>query len=179
MCRFLKGTFDSNACCIFKFFRTLDLIITVILCSSANESIISEDDRIQPQKIKTFDGVDQFSALQDELKPGPRKSVHIHRDWDRDGHAYRRGPWKIIVGHHFLPFFFTEVYNETSSWWVVENGHWRDKSLQIVQDAMDYLLGRENTIFVQYFLWMLFDSYNVGGFGKTKNARGSQTKVCK
>ena len=130
----------------------------------------------QKYQFKSLDGVDQFSALQ-MVKSGPRKSVHIHRDWDRDGHAYRRGPWKIIVGHHFLPFFFTEVYNETNSWWLVENGHLRDKSLQIVQDAMDYLLGRENTIFVQYFLWILFDSYNVGGFSKTKKARGDPTKV--
>ena len=55
-----------------------------------------------------FDGLDQFSALK-QLNSSPRKSVHIHRDWDRDGHAYRRGPWKIIVGHHFLPFFYSEV----------------------------------------------------------------------
>ena len=44
---------------------------------------------------------------------------------------------------------------------------------------MDYLLGTENTIMVQYFLWMLFDSYNVGGFHKISNARGLPTKVIK
>ena len=60
----------------------------------------------------------------------------------------------------------------------MENGHWRDKTLQIVQDAIDYLLGRENIIFVQYFLWMAFDSYNVGGIQKTQNAnQDSSTKV--
>ena len=88
-----------------------------------------------------------------------------------------KGQWKIIVGHHFLPFFFSEVYNETSSWWMVENGSLRDKALQIIQDSVDYLLGRENAIFVHYFLWMAFDSYNVGGFQKTRNARGLPTKV--
>jgi len=139
-----------------------------------------ESDSSQISNITTsennFDGVDQFSALK-QLNPSPRKSIHIHRDWDRDGHAYRRGPWKIIVGHHFLPFFFSEVYNETNNWWLVENGHWRDKTLQIVQDAIDYLLGRENIIFVQYFLWTAFDSYNVGGIQKTQNAnQDSSTK---
>ena len=71
-----------------------------------------ESDSSQISNITTsennFDGLDQFSALK-KLNSSPRKSVHIHRDWDRDGHAYRRGPWKIIVGHHFLPFFFSEV----------------------------------------------------------------------
>lgn len=124
--------------------------------------------------FKQFDGIDQSTALVHKT-PGPRKSVHIHRDWDRDGHAFRKGPWKIIVGHHFLPFFFNEVYNETNSWWVIENGNWKDRALQIVQDAMDYLIGRDNNVFVQYLLWMIFDSHNVGGFHRFQNAAGSHT----
>ena len=124
---------------------------------------------------ENLDGIDQFSSLKHSSQ-GPRKNVHIHRDWDRDGHAYRRGSWKIIVGHHFI-VPFTKIYNETNSFWLIEHGSWRDKLLQIVQDGMDYLLGTENTIMVQYFLWMLFDSYNVGGFHKISNARGLPTKV--
>ena len=75
-----------------------------------------------------MDGVNQLPALLAQAKEGPRKAVHIHRDYDRDGHAYRRGPWKVrlrffsfaqvIVGHHCLPFFYTHVYNETKSRWV-------------------------------------------------------------
>ena len=39
----------------------------------------------------------------------PRQSVHLHRDPALDSHAYRRGPWKLIVGHHLVPFIFTKV----------------------------------------------------------------------
>ena len=127
-------------------------------------------------KREEMDGIDQLSALKQETS-GQRKSVHIHRDWDRDGHAYRRGPWKIIVGHHCLPFFYTKVYNETNSRWIVENGGVRDKALQIVLEAMDALLGTENTIFLQYLLWMVFDSYNVGGLHRARAATGIPTKV--
>ena len=123
-----------------------------------------------------LDGVDQLSALKDKTA-GPRKNVHIHRDWDRDGHAYRRGPWKIIVGHHCLPFFFTKVYNETNSRWLVENGGLRDKALQLILEGIDALLGTENTIFVQYMIWMAFDSFNVGGFHRARAATGSAKKV--
>ncbi len=27
----------------------------------------------------------------------------------------RKGPWKIIVGHHYLPLIFDRVYNETTT----------------------------------------------------------------
>ena len=40
----------------------------------------------------------------------PRLSVHLHRDPALDSHAYRRGPWKLIVGHHLVPFIFTKVF---------------------------------------------------------------------
>ena len=108
---------------------------------------------------------------------GPRTSVHIHRDWDRDGHAYRRGPWKIIVGHHCLPLFFTRVYNETTGRWIVEGGGIRDKILQIIIEAMDTLVGTENSTWVEYLLWMIFDSFTVGGIHRAAASTGSKTKV--
>jgi len=125
-------------------------------------------------KGEEIDGIDHLAALKKDT-PGPRTSVHIHRDWDRDGHAYRSGPWKIIVGNHGLPFFFTKVYNETSSWWLVENGSLRDKALQLVLEALDTLIGTENTIFLQYFLWVVFDSFNVGGLHRVRSAAGRRT----
>eukprot|EP00091_Calanus_sinicus_P007026 TRINITY_DN17893_c0_g1_i1.p1 TRINITY_DN17893_c0_g1~~TRINITY_DN17893_c0_g1_i1.p1 ORF type:complete len:170 (-),score=45.04 TRINITY_DN17893_c0_g1_i1:121-630(-) len=43
-------------------------------------------------------------------------------------------------------------------------------------DAMDALIGTENTIFAQYGLWMIFDSFNVGGLHRARTAAGSNTK---
>ena len=57
----------------------------------------------QPSKTK-IDGLNQLPALVDKAKEGPRTSVHIHRDYDRDGHAYRRGPWKVRKGFRFFLF---------------------------------------------------------------------------
>ena len=130
----------------------------------------------QKYQFKSLDGVDQFSALQ-MVKSGPRKSVHIHRDWDRDGHAYRRGPWKIIIGHHFVPFLNSKVYNETNSWWLNENGNWRDMCREMLTEAVDVLIGTENTIFVQYLIWFAFDSFEVGGLQRIRNAQGEPTNV--
>merc|ERR1711970_1629988 len=137
-----------------------------------NGSLEDNPDILQGKEI---DGIDQLAALKKDTA-GPRICVHIHRDWDRDGHAYRSGPWKIIVGHHCLPFFFTEVYNETNSWWLIENGSLRDKALQIITEAIDALLGTENTIFEQYMIWSLFDSFNVGGLSRARTSAGSSTK---
>jgi len=145
------------------FFPTL----ATMVMSSRNKSA----DVVQ---MADMDGVDHFLAMESK-KQGPRKNVHIHRDWDRDGHAYRRGPWKIIVGHHCLPFFFTEVYNETNSRWLVENGSLRDKALQIVTAASDALLGTENTLFEQYLFWIIFDSFNVGGLRRARASAGTTT----
>ena len=150
---------------IADFFPTLATMVLAPRNKSADVSQIDE-----------MDGVDQFISLK-ERTPGPRKSVHLHRDWDRDGHAYRRGPWKIIVGHHCLPFFFTKVYNETNSRWLVENGSLRDKALQIIMDVSDALLGSENTIFEQYLLWIIFDSFNVGGLHRARASAGVSTTV--
>jgi len=128
----------------------------------------------QPSTTK-IDGLNQLPALVDKAKEGPRTSVHIHRDYDRDGHAYRRGPWKVIVGHHCLPFFYTHVYNETNSRWIVEDGSLRSKVLQLLQEAIDTVVGTEHSTFLQYALWIFFDSFNVGGLDKARSAaRGPQ-----
>ena len=128
--------------------------------------------------LPTMDGLDQFPSLKDSSNnPGPRKNVHIHRDWDRDGHAYRRGPWKIIVGHHFVPFLNSKVYNETNSWWLNENGNWRDMCREMLTEAVDDLIGTENSIFVQYLIWFAFDSFDVGGLQRIRNAQGEPTNV--
>ena len=52
-----------------------------------------------------MDGVNQLPALISQANEGARNAVHIHRDYDRDGHAYRRGPWKVgglFFWCHFL-----------------------------------------------------------------------------
>ena len=118
-----------------------------------------------------------FQQALTEKRDGPRNNVRIHRDWDQDGHAYRRGSWKIIVGHHCLPFFFTKVINETNSRWLVENGSLRDKDLQFIMETMDALIGTENTIFVQYGLWIISDSFSLGGLHRARAAAGSISKV--
>ena len=120
---------------------------------------------------KELDGIDQFLALKQSI-PSPRKNVHIHRDWNTDGHAYRRGPWKIIIGQHFIPFFFKDVYNETSSsWWLVDNGNWLDKLLHIFQEATDSLLGAENTMFAEYALWIIIGGINMGASNRVNELR--------
>ena len=53
-----------------------------------------------------LDGVDQSAALRGG--PPARTAVHIHRDTVVDSHVYRRGDWKIIVGHHYIPFLFSQ-----------------------------------------------------------------------
>jgi len=119
-----------------------------------------------------MDGVNQVESLLGK-QPGARTSVHIHRDYDRDGHAYRRGPWKVIVGHHCMPFFYTDIYNETKSRWLVEEGGLRSKLLQLLQEAVDTLIGTENATFLHYYLWVLFDSYNVGGIHRVRTVAGA------
>ena len=56
-------------------------------------------------QIPHMDGVNQLPALISQANEGARNAVHIHRDYDRDGHAYRRGPWKVgglFFWCHFL-----------------------------------------------------------------------------
>jgi arylsulfatase A-like enzyme len=138
-------------------------------------SLINSTSRIA--KRQELDGVDQLRSLKAASSgaaskskvPDARTSVHIHRDLDRDSHAYRRGPWKLIVGHHFVPFFFNKVYGEMKSGWLVEGGGWRDKTLELLLTSMDWLMGSENTLFIQYICWVVFDSVNVGGMHRAGN----------
>jgi len=118
-----------------------------------------------------LDGVDQVGAMVGS-QGAARTAVHIHRDYDRDGHAYRRGAWKVIVGHHCLPFYYTKVYNESHSRWIDESGGVRGKVLQLLQEAVDLVVGTENATFLHYFLWILFDSFNVGGLADAQSSAG-------
>ena len=115
------------------------------------------------EKSSQLDGLNQLESLANREKAGVRESVHIHRDIDRDGQAFRKGPWKVIVGHHYLPLIFDRIYNETKSGWLVEGGHWRDKLSEIITRAMDFISPTHNTIFMQYILWLFIDSQNIGG----------------
>ncbi|XP_023326945.1 arylsulfatase B [Eurytemora carolleeae] len=123
------------------------------------------------EKGVELDGINQLQSLVKKEKNGVRESVHIHRDIDRDSHAFRKGPWKIIVGHHYLPLIFDRVYNETTTGWLVENGNWRDKLRDIIIKAMDFITPTQNTIFIQYILWVFIDSPNVGGLSSIRNTR--------
>ena len=107
----------------------------------------------------------------------PRQSVHLHRDPALDSQAYRRGPWKLIVGHHLVPFIFTKVYNITITIFVFtkvynititififtkvynetadsrfgfDGGSWRGVGLQLMTDFLDLVIGEENALFVKW-----------------------------
>jgi len=121
------------------------------------------------EKSQELNGLNQLPSLIKKEQTGVRQSVHIHRDIDRDSQAYRRGPWKVMVGHHFLPLIFNRIYNETKSGWLVEGGTWRDKAMEILMAGMDLIAPPCNTIFLQYILWVTCDSFNVGGLQSTQN----------
>ena len=72
-----------------ELFHISDYFPTLLSMIKTNAQVSNTSNEIDPHEM-TFDGVDQFSALK-KLNSSPRKNVHIHRDWDRDGHAYRRG----------------------------------------------------------------------------------------
>ena len=119
-----------------------------------------------------LDGVDQVGAMVGR-EAAVRTSLHIHRDYGGDGHAYRRGPWKVIVGHHCLPFFYTKVYNESHSRWIDESGGVRAKALQLIQEAIDLVMGPNwTTTGLNYILWIVFDSFNVGGLSEVRRTAG-------
>ena len=94
----------------------------------------------------------------------PRQSVHLHRDPALDSQAYRRGPWKLIVGHHLVPFIFTKVYNITITIFILtkvynetadsrfgfDGGSWRGVGLQLMTDFLDLVIGEENALFVKW-----------------------------
>ena len=118
-----------------------------------------------------LDGVDLLPAMLSR-SPSPRQSVHINRDPIQDSQAYRRGQWKIIVGHHYMPFLFTKVYNETAdSVWSVDGGSWRGVLAQGLLGVLDTVIGLENALFVKYIIWSAADSAHIGGLAKMKEAR--------
>ena len=108
-------------------------------------------------KLK-LDGVNQVPALLGG-KPA-RESVHIHRDFLQDSHIYRsdlclypiiiqsvnvrKGNWKIIVGHHEIPFIFPLVYNEPSKTggWLFDGGTLRGKMLEMFLTLTDMVIGK-------------------------------------
>ena len=77
-----------------------------------NEWITLQTTNNSATRIPHLDGVNQLPAMLAQAKEGPRNSVHIHRDYDRDGHAYRRGPWKVrsfFLLFHFLLYRWLSV----------------------------------------------------------------------
>ena len=127
-------------------------------------SIVTMTTNSTPMKMpQKLDGVDLLPALlsRQEYKDllmkislsrsaSPRLSVHLHRDPALDSQAYRRGPWKLIVGHHLVPFIFTKVYNETAEARVgFDGGSWRGVVLQLMHDFLDLVIGEENALFVK------------------------------
>ena len=117
-----------------------------------------------------LDGVNQVPALLGEKSV--RDSVHIHRDLLQDSHVYRsafliifvtafrkftllnlqinyrKGNWKIIVGHHELPFIFPRVYEEPSKTggWLYDGGSIRGRFLEMTLTLTDWVVGEENDL---------------------------------
>ena len=59
----------------------------------------------------------------------------------------------------------------------LQAGGIRDKILQIILEAMDSVVGTENSTWLEYLLWMIFDSFTVGGVHRATASTGSRTKV--
>ena len=109
-----------------------------------------------------LDGVNQVPALLGEKSV--RESVHIHRDLLQDSHVYRsaflkftflnlqmnyrKENWKIIVGHHELPFIFPRVYEEPSKTggWLYDGGSIRGRFLEMTLTLTDWVVGEENDL---------------------------------
>jgi len=142
-------------------------------------SIVTTTTNSTPMKMpQKLDGVDLLPALLSR-SASPRLSVHLHRDPALDSQAYRRGPWKLIVGHHLVPFIFTKVYNETADERVgFDGGSWRGVVLQLMHDLIDLVIGEENALFVKYMIWRVVESAQVGGIAnlRTKAALSGSGK---
>ena len=149
---FKKNSYDfSGIFHVTDFFPTFLSMIN----SSAAESISLhvEDD---------LDGIDQFESLSEQTE-SRRESVHIHRDLTADSQVFRKGPWKIIIGHHFIPFPFTKVYNETTNGWIIDGGSWRGRITEIILHALDVVVGKENALFFMYVCWLFCEAPYIGG----------------
>ena len=113
------------------FFPTLVSMINRISDEQHNITVVPRDQ---------LDGVDQLSGLLGNKTV--RQHVHIHRDFAQDTHVFRRGPWKLIVGHHVVPYIFPHVYNETTGWWANNQASLSDRVLEIFLWMMDLVIGK-------------------------------------
>ena len=163
--KILENSYDFKG-----LFHVTDFFPTFIsmINSVANETNVLHD-------AENVDGIDQLPSLIGKTS-GSRQSVHIHRDLGADSHSFRRGPWKIIVGHHYIPFPFSKVYNETDRW-VIDGGSWRGRLTEIFTEVLDLIVGEENALFFKYICWMLCDSVYVGGLKNLPFTQGSQQRL--
>ena len=60
----------------------------------------------------------------------------------------RKGDWKIIVGHHELPFIFPRVYKEPSKTggWLLDEGSLKGKFLEMLLTLTDLVVGEEHNL---------------------------------
>ena len=58
----------------------------------------------------------------------------------------RKGNWKIIVGHHELPFIFPRVYKEPSKTggWLFDEGSLQGRLLEMLLTLTDLVVGEEH-----------------------------------
>ena len=60
----------------------------------------------------------------------------------------RKGDWKIIVGHHELPFIFPRVYEEPSKTggWLFDEGSLQGRLLEMLLTLTDLVVGEEHDL---------------------------------
>ena len=63
-------------------------------------------------------------------------------------HVFRKGNWKIIVGHHEIPFIFPRVYEEPSKTggWLVDGGSLGGRMLEMLLTFTDMVVGKEHDL---------------------------------
>ena len=66
------------------------------------------------------------------------------------------------MGHHYIPFAFSEVYNETGRW-VLDGGSWRGVVAETFLDILDLVVGEEHALFFKYIVWFVVNGPNIGG----------------
>ena len=135
---------------------------------------LSGDNTTDAVEDESLDGVDQVKALIDGT--AARESVHIHRDFVVNTHVYRKGDWKMIVGHHAIPFIFPKVYEEPLDGWLIDQGSLRGKIVQMFLSLADLVIGQDNYLFLKYMAWFRTNAYLIGGWGnfpfRTRNETG-------
>ena len=135
------------------YFPTL-LSIASRMSGDNKTNTVTEDD--------TLDGVDQVDALIDGTSA--RDSVHIHRDFALNTHIYRKGDWKLIVGHHSIPFIFTQVYTEPEDGWIIDQGSLSGRIVEMVLSLTNMVVGQDNFLFLKYLIWFRTNAYLIGGW---------------